>query len=59
MKFFGQIKQVLFSVRQGYLPKAGFENTALNSGKRGAYTFPKTAGQGGFHLLVDFQTNFC
>jgi hypothetical protein len=24
-KFFGQIKKALFSLKQGYLPKAGFE----------------------------------
>ena len=30
-KFLG-IKQALFSVRQGYLPKMGFEKIALNKG---------------------------
>jgi hypothetical protein len=31
-KFFGQIKQALFSVRQGCLPKMGFEKIALKVG---------------------------
>lgn len=31
IRFFGQIMQALFSVRQGYLPKVGFEKLALNT----------------------------
>lgn len=36
-KFFGQMKQALFSVRHSYFPKAGFEKIALSIGKSVAY----------------------
>jgi hypothetical protein len=34
---FGQIKQALFFIEQGYLPKSGFEKITLNMGNSGAY----------------------
>lgn len=39
--FFGCIKQALFSVRQGCLPKARFERIALDTGDNGAYMAQK------------------
>ena len=65
-KFFGQMKQALFSVRHSYFPKAEFEKIALNIGKSVAYItqqqLNRTSKQhnqprrlGGFQGLGDFQ----
>lgn len=64
-KFFGQMKQALFSVRHSYFPKAEFEKIALNIGKSVAYItqqqLNRTSKQtnqprrlGGFQGLGDF-----
>lgn len=65
-KFFGQMKQALFSVRYSYFSKAEFEKIALNIGKSVAYItqqqLNRTSKQtnqprrlGGFQGLGDFR----
>lgn len=49
--FFGQIMQVLFSVRHDHFPKAGFEKLASNIAEGKVYITLKITRHGGFQGL--------